>query len=68
MPDIALARFWTERKATETINIEQDMNNPMQTEKEQYKQPELDVVELSLEGSNMVDGSGNLPGYEGGED
>lgn len=44
------------------------MNHPMRTEKEQYKQPELDIVELSLEGSNMVDGSGNLPGYEGGED
>lgn len=42
----------------------------MNTEKEQYKQPELDIVELSLEGNSImeVSGSGNLPGYGEGED
>ena len=42
----------------------------MNTEKEFYRQPEMDLVELSLEGNSIMDvsGKGHLPGYEEGED
>ena len=42
----------------------------MNTEKELYQQPMLDLVELSLEGNSImeVSGTGHLPGYEEGED